>query len=157
MNALKTSAIAAAMMVVGVLSIDFGSEGGLNKVFGAEPVVAGLPDCLNGFMGCLSGKIVEKGEAGFVLQVSKVELTWPKNKAEKPESAIGKNVRFKVIVGQEHHRARLAKVKVGDEVVAGGRQGEGNFLLSIEVLVPAAEFPALKAKWDEAARKRKEK
>ena len=158
----RKSAIVAVTVVAGAVGYDFGTEqgvlgAGMSKAFGEEPVVAGLPDGLNGFMGCLSGKIVEKGEAGFVLQVSKVELAWPKNKAEKPEAAVGKNVRFRVNVEQERHRERLARVTVGDDVVAGGRQGEGNFLVSIEVLVPAADFPALKAKWEKAAQERRER
>jgi len=155
MNASRTSAIVAAMMVTGVLSLDFGSDGVSHEVSGAEPVVGGLPDCLNGFRGCLSGKIVQKGEAEFILQVKKVELIWPNNKAQNSGPAVGKNVRFKVSAERKWISEPLAKAKVGDEVAAGGHHREGNFLDAIEVLAPIAKFPALKAQWEEAARKAK--
>lgn len=118
---------------------------------------ASLPDGMRGFLGLLQGKIVEKGERGFVVQVEKVVKTWEANKAPNPEASVGKNVRFRARPEQKHIVEQLAAVAAGDSVVAGGAHKEGESLQAVEVLVKAAEFPALQAKWEAAARQRTER
>ena len=159
---MKSSAVVTAMVASGVVAYHFGDltevlDGGSSKVFAGEQAAVGLPDGMKGFIGMLQGKIVEKTNDGFVLQVEKVEKTWRNNKAENPAASVGKNVQFRVL---DRHRAIVrvfAKLKVGDGVVAGGIHKEGNCLLAVEVLAKAEEYPALKAKWEEAARKRKQR
>jgi len=159
----KKSAVVTLMVVSGLVAYHVGDltgvlDAGMSKVFAGEPAAAeGLPDAMKGFIGMLRGKMVQKDEGGFVVKLEKIEKTWKRNKAEKPEAAVGKNIPFKVGAKRRHIKERFGKLKVGDNVVAGGIHREGNFLLAVEVLVKAEEFPALKAKWEEAARKRKER
>jgi hypothetical protein len=118
---------------------------------------ANLPDGMEGFLGLLQGKLVEKGEHGFAVQVEKVVKTWEKNKAPNPESCVGRRIRFRVNPEQKHIIEQMALLETGDRVVAGGAHREGNALQAVEVLVRAAEYPALQSKWEAAARERKER
>lgn len=51
-----------------------------------------IPDGLRGFRGTLAGIVRQKGEYGFVFHVVKVVNTWKGNRAEAPESAVGKDL-----------------------------------------------------------------
>ncbi len=152
-------AIVTVLVLAGVVGFDVGGERGLigvggSRVFAAEVSgEAAIPGGLQGFRGVLSGTVVEKGEREFSLQVAKVELTWPGNHAEEPGSAVGKTLRLRVLEGQKPMLERLGTVKVGDKVAVGAAQRH-DFWNAIELLVPAAEFPALRAKWEAEARER---
>ena len=130
-------------------------DGGMGTVFaGEQATAAGPPDGMKGFIGMLQGEIVGKTNNSFVLQVEKVVKAWPRNKAANPEASVGKRIRFRV---RDRHKAIVrvfAKLKVGDRVVAGSTQGDGDFLVAVEVLAKAEELPALQAKWE---RQRKER
>jgi len=160
MNRSAKNAIVKVIVVSGAVAYFFGAdigvlEIGMSKVFAAEEeAVAGLPEGMRGFVGMLQGKITERTDAGFSLQVEKVIKMWKSSKASNPESAIGRTLKF--YIEGKHMRERVHTVAVGDSVVAGGAHKEGDQLRAVEVLVKAEEFPALQAKWEEHARRRKE-
>lgn len=148
------------MVISGLVAYSFGEmtgilKSGMSQVFGEEPqAVRELPEGIRGFIGMLRGKVLKKGEEAFILQVTGIEKTWRNSKARNPKSVIGKNVRF--VVSRKPIREEYARIDAGDEVVVGGRLRHGVFE-TIEVLVKAEEFPVLKAKWEENARKRRER
>jgi hypothetical protein len=55
-----------------------------------------LPEGMKGFSGMLTGKVVEKGKNGFVLEVQAVLKVWKGNRAKNPKSAIGKKLLINV-------------------------------------------------------------
>jgi len=70
------------------------------------------------------------------------------------ENAIGKTLTLRVTPRQKPMRERMAAVNVGDEIAVGAAQREGDVLNAVEVLVPAADLPALLAKWAAATKER---
>jgi len=126
------------------------------KEEGGEEGASDLPDVMRGFAGILQGKIVEKAEDRLVLQIEKIDRTWQTNRAKNSEAGVGKNVPCRVHPRAKRIREKLGEFQVGDSVVAGAVHREGNVLMIAELLIKADEYPALRAKWDEAARKRKE-
>lgn len=148
-------------VIAGSVACHFSDEtgvlsGGMSQVFGAEEA-GGVPDGMRGFCGILQGKIVGKTDNGFALQVEKVGKTWRNNKAKNPAACVGKQVSLRLHPKGKHVREQLGKMTVGDSVVTGAANREGNVLTVVELLVKAEEYPALLAKWEAAARKRKER
>lgn len=143
------------LVLAGVVGFDMGGERGLigvggNRVFAAEvEQTESIPEGLQRFLGVVSGTIGEKGEDWFTVKVAKLERTWPNNGAQAPKSIVGRTLRLQVFDGQEHMFTCMATVKAGDAVGVGVSQRH-DFWNAVEVLVPAAELPALQAEWQAA-------
>jgi len=154
----RLSTTVAVAVIAGSVAYHFGDEtgmlsAGMSKVFAED--AGSLPDGMRGFCGILQGKITEKGDGGFALQVEKVEKTWRNNKADNPAASVGKTLSLSLHPKGKHVREQLGKMEVGDTVVTGAINKEGNALRVVELLVKAEEYPALVAKWEAAARKRR--
>lgn len=106
------------------------------KVAGQE-AASGLPDGMRGFRGMLRGTIVRKGDGEFLLKVEKVLKVWKQNKAENPQSAVGKTLA--IVLGREgrlleQQRRTFRELKVGDHVVVEPFHFKGNVLTVVEEL-----------------------
>jgi len=151
------TAVVTVLVLAGVVGFDVGGERGLiqvggSRVFAAEVTPeSDIPAGLRGFLGLVSGTIGEKGEDGFTVKVTKLERTWPNNKAEAPASIVGMTLRLRVFDGQDYMIRQMATVKAGDAVAVGVSQRH-DFWNGAELLVPAAELPALQEKWQAEAR-----
>jgi hypothetical protein len=106
------------------------------KVTGRE-AAGGLPDGMRGFRGMLRGTIVRKGDGEFLLKVEKVLKVWEQNRAENPQSAVGKTLA--VVLPQEgrlleQQRRAFRELKAGDRVVVEPFHFRGNALTVVEEL-----------------------
>ena len=106
------------------------------KVAGKE-AAGGLPDGMRGFRGMLRGTIVRKGDGEFLLKVEKVLKVWEQNRAENPQSAVGKTLA--VVLPREgrlleQQRRAFRELKVGDRVVVEPFHFKGNVLTVVEQL-----------------------
>jgi hypothetical protein len=117
---------------------------------------AALPDGLAGFRAMVKGTIVSKAEGQFVIKVAEIVKTLPTNKATNAQAAVGKELT--VVVKAEPMLHALAERKVGETVVAGLFNSEGNTLTAIEQIrkadgeaAPAAS-PAPAAGGEETAK-----
>ena len=93
---------------------------------------AALPDGFKGFRGLLKGTISSKTENSFVLKVTEVVKTFPKNEATKPENAVGKELTIQVKA--DRLQKILKELKAEDVVVSGVFNVEGNVLNAVEDL-----------------------
>lgn len=77
------------------------------------------PEAFRGFAGVIAGKIEAKHEESgeLVLRVDRIERTSEKNRAENPESAVGKRISLGGFWGSM--RKPFEPLKVGDDVRAG--------------------------------------
>lgn len=131
-------------IVVAVLTVVAASViGGAAWVMAAdETVVSGLPEGMKGFKGILFGKILKKGERGFVLQVDKVGQVWPQSTAKEPQSAVGKALEVHLWAKSRlfaQHVKTLTALNVGDRIVVEAFHLEGNDLSVVEELKKADE------------------
>jgi len=98
---------------------------------------SGLPDGMRGFRGMVRGTVVRKGDGEFLLKVQKVLKVWKANKAENPQSAVGKILAI-VLPREgrllEQQRKTFRELKVGDQVVVEPFHYKGNALTVVEEL-----------------------
>jgi hypothetical protein len=101
-----------------------------------------VPDGMKGFSGQVRGVVVAKDEKGFVLKIAKILKLWDGNKAENPESGIGKKLLVTPRWQQgddgkwyrnDLHVAFIKKLEVGDEITIELRHVEGNALQILEL------------------------
>ncbi len=107
-----------------------------DKVAGQE-AAAELPAGMRGFRGMLRGTIVRKGDGEFLLKVEKVLKVWEQNRAESPQSAVGKTLA--IVLPREgrllqQQRRTFRELKVGDRVVVEPFHFKGNALTVVEEL-----------------------
>ena len=93
-----------------------------------ETEEGGLPDGMNGFLGSLVGTLVEKDvEKGtLVMKVDAVPRIWRQNRARKPKSIIGKNVRIEGV--SNRLLDVLLTTRKGETLEVAGRHVRGNSL-----------------------------
>jgi len=105
---------------------------------------AGLPSGVEGFKGILEGSVVRKGERGFVLKVTRINKTWPQNRARNPRAAVGKEVEIIIQADRavserwiqltrEHFKV-LGALKAGDRVAVEAFHFGGGNLTVVEGL-----------------------
>lgn len=106
----------------------------------AREDASGLPNGIKGFRGMMVGKMIEKGERAFVLQVEKITKVWKQNKASNPASIVGRKVRI-VIDRRSHLRERFRKafreLKPGDRVEVEAFHFGGGKLTVVESILKA--------------------
>jgi len=135
-----------AFVVVLLATIAVAAVGGSAWVMAAdETAVSALPEGMKGFKGILFGKIVKKGERGFVLQVDKVGQVWPQSTAKDPQSAVGKTLEIHLWAKSRlfaQHVKTLAALNVGDRIAAEAFNLEGDGLWVVEDFKKADEAAA---------------
>jgi len=97
-----------------------------------------------GANGLLVGKLLRKGEDGFVLKVEKVTVAPGRTVVENPEGLVGKEVEVTLRREGRLHPQRtrdLAELRPGDRIAVGVRPVEGNALAAVSVL-RKADAPA---------------
>jgi hypothetical protein len=101
-----------------------------------------LPKGMKGFSGMLRGKVISKEKKGIVIKVEKILKLWKGNKAENPESAIGKKllVMPRWVKGDdgkwhpyELHILFLKRIKVGETIDIEVINEEGDVLHILEL------------------------
>ena len=91
-----------------------------------------LPDPASLFAGMIRGKVIEKREGQFVLQVEEVTRKWRTNRAENAEAMVGKPV----LVGASDHppvRRFVDKLPVGETVEVDVAHKGGEVLTILEL------------------------
>ena len=96
------------VVIAVLLSISIGIEFGTQSAFSA----VNLPDGMSGFSGTLRGQVAAVGKEAFSLKVSKVVRTWKKNRAENPQSAVGKSL--ELIAKNKFHVNFIRTLKKGE-------------------------------------------
>ena len=85
----------------------------------------------------MTGEIVRKMDRGFVLRVHRVDQVWKNNKAENPESAIGKVLTVLIRAereGGERFMRTLRALRVGQKAQVEAFHFEGEHLTVVEQL-----------------------
>jgi hypothetical protein len=108
-----------------------------------------LPAGMKGFSGMLRGKVVSKEKDGFVIQVEKVLKLWKGNKAENPESAVGRKLLVlpRWVKGDdgkwrpaELHVLFIKRLEVGQTIEIEVVNDEGDLLHILELSAQQREF-----------------
>lgn len=93
-----------------------------------------LPDGFAGFRGLLTGKVESKGERTLVVKVESIAKSWENSTAEKPQAAVGQSLTLRIGRDRRALVEKLSTIKVGDTIVVGVMNGEGNVLQAVEDL-----------------------
>ncbi len=121
-----------------------------------------LPEGMRGFSGVLRGKVTEKVDNGFRLQVQEVVKVWEGNKAAKPADAVGLTLLVNVQWRQgdggawhpvEQHLRFVRSLEAGETVAVEAVNDEGGRLHILELSKEQLE----KMEQREAAREKKER
>ena len=117
---LEQTAIVAVVVLTGAIGFN------LKAAYGADA----LPDGMAGFSGSLQGTVVAKGQEGFTLKVKKIVRTWKNNRAENPQSAVGKSL--EIVAGNKFHTQFIGTLKKGEELTIEAK-AKGNSLQILEL------------------------
>ena len=110
---------------------------GLPAAQAADP----LPEGAKGFAGMITGKVITKGDAQVVVEVSKIDRVWKHNKAENPASLIGRRVTIRIVPQvyekKEGYLVRVRQffglLKAGDSESFDVKHSEGDSLIFLEL------------------------
>ncbi|MBM3998780.1 MAG: Dabb family protein [Planctomycetes bacterium] len=96
-------------------------------------VADAIPGPAQGFVGLVRGTVVGRGEGRILVKIREVLKVWKPNKAERPETLVGKTIAVVGRPGAEPMRRFLSLLQIGESIEVDVADREGDALTILEL------------------------